>query len=117
MSIGIWVYLWVFESIPLINMSVFVLISHRFFLFCFVVCLFCFCFCFLFFFCNQYCSVLQLEVRDGNSSLGSFIVHDCFGYLRLFVFQINLKISLSRCLIQQGLGVCTLAPNFNVLQE
>jgi hypothetical protein len=68
--------------------------------------------CFLFnsieeYFCTNaidyhYCSVVQLEVRDGNSSRSSFITQDCFGYplfcclLVCLFFYMKLKIVLSR---------------------
>ena len=32
----------------------------------------------------HYCSVVQLEFRDGDSSRGSFIVQDCFSCPGLF---------------------------------
>jgi hypothetical protein len=37
--------------------------------------------------CSFYhnCSVVELEVRDGDSPRGSFIVEKSFGYLRFFV--------------------------------
>ena len=54
-SVGVWVYFWVFESIPLINSSVSVPISWNFY----------FCWFFL----------VQLEVRDSDTAR-SFIVQD-----------------------------------------
>ena len=68
-SIGVWVYFWVFDSIPLISIPR----PWGFVLFCFV----------LFFY--HYCSVVQLEFRDGDSTRGSFIVENSFQYHRSFV--------------------------------
>jgi hypothetical protein len=81
-------YFWVFNSIPLINMSVSVPIPCSFY---------------------DYCSVVQLEVRGGDSSSCSFIVKNCFCYsvfLFCFVlfcflflpFQMYLRIDLSMTL-------------------
>jgi hypothetical protein len=64
-SVGVWVYFWVFDSIPLINMSVSIPIPFSSF---------------------YYCSVVQVEIRDGDTTSSSFIVQDCFSYLRFFTF-------------------------------
>jgi hypothetical protein len=64
-SINVWFYLWVFNSIPLINLSVSVPIPCSFY---------------------HYCFVVQLEVRDGDSLNSSFIVDNCFLYPVIFVF-------------------------------
>jgi hypothetical protein len=40
---------------------------------------------FVLFFLNHNCSVIQLEVRDGDSTRGSFIVENSFCYPRFFV--------------------------------
>jgi len=58
-------YFWVFSSIPLINMSVSVSIPCSFY---------------------HYCSVILLDVRDGDSSSHSFIVKNCFCYSGFFFF-------------------------------
>jgi hypothetical protein len=84
-SICVWVYFQVFDSIPLTNLSISVPIPCSF----------------LFFFFYHYCSVVLLEVVDGDFSRSSFIVQDCFDYLAvvcLFVclFNIKLRIPLSR---------------------
>jgi hypothetical protein len=52
-SISVWFYFWVCNSIPLINLSVSVLIPCSFY---------------------HYCSVVQLKIRDGDSPRSSFIV-------------------------------------------
>ena len=63
--IGVWINIRVFNSIPLINVSVFMSISS----------------------CFHYCgSVIEFEVWDGNASGSTFIVQDCFGYPGFFVF-------------------------------
>ena len=51
--IGLWINIWVFDSIPLVNILVFVPIPSSF----------------------HYCSsVIEFEVRDGNASGRTFIV-------------------------------------------
>ena len=45
MSIGVWIYFWVFDLFPLIDLSVFMPIPQGFY---------------------YYCSVGQLEIRDGE---------------------------------------------------
>ena len=62
---GVWVNIQVFDSILLINLSVFRPIPS----------------------CFHYCrSVIELDVRDGDSSRSFFIVLDCFGHPGVFVF-------------------------------
>ena len=57
--IGVWINIWVFYSILLVNISVYMPISIWFF----------------------YCiSVIELDVRDGNASTSWFIVQYSFGY-------------------------------------
>ena len=63
--IGVWIDIWVFDSIPLVNLSVFMSIPS------------CFYYC---------CSVVELDVRDGDASRNSFIVKNCFGYPGFFGF-------------------------------
>jgi hypothetical protein len=65
MTIGVWVHFWVFNSIPLIYQSVAVPVPCSFY---------------------QNCSVVQLEVRHGDSTRGSFIVENSVCYPRFFVF-------------------------------
>jgi hypothetical protein len=56
-TIGVWVHFWVLNSIPLIFLPVIVPVPCSF---------------------HHYCSVVQLEVRDGDSSKSSFIVENSF---------------------------------------
>jgi hypothetical protein len=77
MSIGFWVYFWVFNLIPFINLSVSILIPWSNYYYCFVV---------------------QLEVMNGNTSKSSFIVQDCvclflfcFCYPGFFVFWYEIE--------------------------
>ena len=51
----------------------------------------------IFFF--NYCSVGQVEVRDS-----SFIVQDCFSYLKFLFIHMKLRIALSRS-VNNGVGV------------
>jgi hypothetical protein len=60
----VWFYFCVFNSIPLINVFVSVPISCSFY---------------------HSCSVVQLEVRDGDSPRRSFIVENWFPYPGFFV--------------------------------
>ena len=64
MTIGVWVHFWVFNSVPMIYLSAIVLIPCSFY---------------------HNCSVVQLEVRDGDSNRGSFIVENSFCYPRIFI--------------------------------
>jgi hypothetical protein len=76
--IGVWVYFWIFNSIPLIYLSVSVSIL------CFVY---------------HYCSVVQAEIRDGDSPRISFIVEKSFSSSS-FVFVCLLSLLL--LLLLQG---------------
>jgi hypothetical protein len=64
-TIGVWVHFWIFSSIPLINLPVSVPTP-----------------CIFFF--NYSRSVVQLEVSDGDSPRGSFIVENDFCYPGFF---------------------------------
>jgi hypothetical protein len=64
-SIGAWVYLWVFDSLPLINLSVLMPLPQGL---------------------RYSCSVVDLEVRHGNTATHSFIVQDCFSYPGFLIF-------------------------------
>jgi hypothetical protein len=63
-TIGVWVLFWVFNSIPLIYMSVFVPVPCSFY---------------------HNCSVVQPWVRHGDSTRGSFIFENSFCYPRFFL--------------------------------
>jgi hypothetical protein len=63
MSVPVCVYFWVFSSMPLINMSIFMTVP-----------------------CTFITIVVQLEVQDGDSSRNSFIIQDYFSYVGFFVF-------------------------------
>lgn len=65
LSLGVWIYVWVFNLIPLINMSLFVPIPW-----CFYYCI----------------SVVQLEIGDRDTSHSSFIIQYYFRYPEFFVF-------------------------------
>ena len=66
-------FLCIFKSTPLINLLISVPIPCRFY---------------------HYCSVLHLEIRNDDSSRGSFIVENCLSYPG-FCFHIKLRIDLS----------------------
>ena len=56
--IGVWINIQVLSSIPLVNLSVFIIISGSF----------------------HYCSyIIELDIRDGNASGHSFILQNCLG--------------------------------------
>jgi hypothetical protein len=63
-TIGVWVHFWVFNSIPLLYLSFAVPVPCSFY---------------------HNCSVVQLEVRHGDSTRVSFIVEKSFCYPRFFV--------------------------------
>ena len=54
--------------------------------------------------CSFYhnCSVVQLEVRHGDSTRGYFILEKSFCYPRFLLFQMNLQIALSNSLNELG---------------
>jgi len=54
-TVGVWVHFWVFNSIPLVYLPVSVPIPYSFY---------------------HYCSVILLEIRDGDSPRSPFIVED-----------------------------------------
>ena len=64
-TICMWVHFWVFNFIPLIYLSVAVPVPCSFY---------------------DNCSVVQLEVRQGDPTRDSFIVEIFFSYPRFFVF-------------------------------
>jgi hypothetical protein len=68
-TIGMWIHFWVFNSIPFIYLSVTLPIPCSW----------------VFFFFNNNCSVVQLNVRHGDSTRGSFIVANSFCYPRFFI--------------------------------
>ena len=70
LSIGVWIYFWVFDLIPLINLSVSVPIPYSFY---------------------HYCSVSQLEIRNGDTSRSPLIVQGCLGYSGYFVFPYEVE--------------------------
>ena len=65
-TIGVWVYFWVFNSISLVYLSVAIPVPCSFY---------------------HNCSVVQLEVRHGDSTKGSFIVENSFCYPGFFVIS------------------------------
>ena len=71
-AIGVWVHF--FNSVPLVYLSVAVPVPCSFY---------------------HNCSVVQLEVRDGDSSRRSFILENSCCYPRVLLFQMNLEIALS----------------------
>ena len=75
MSIGMWVYVWVFDSVPLIHLSIFMSIS-----------------CGLYY----YSFVIELEIRDSDISRSSFTIQDCSSYPVFLFSQMKLSIVLSK---------------------
>jgi len=68
-SIGAWIYLWVFCFVPLIYISVFVPVPY----------------------CLDDCGfVVEPEVRQADSSSSILLSQDCFDYSRFFVFPYKL---------------------------
>ena len=68
--IGMWTYVRVFDSIPLIHVSIFVPISNCFY---------------------YYSSIVQLDVKNSDASRSSFIVQDCFSFPRFFAFPYQVE--------------------------
>ena len=64
----VWIYFWVFNSIPLIYSSASVPTPCSFY---------------------QYCIVVQLEIRDGNSPRNFFTFENSFCYLGFLLLQMN----------------------------
>jgi hypothetical protein len=82
-TIGVWVHFWVFNFIPLIFLPVYIPIPYRFFV-CLFVCLFVL---------YPSCPVIQLEIRDGDSSRCLLLLR-IFTVLGFLLFQMNLQIAL-----------------------
>ena len=74
-SIGVWIYIRVFYSVPFFYLFVFVPIPSCFYYSSFIV---------------------ELEVRECDASRCSFIFQGCFGYPGLLFFHMKLSIVLSR---------------------
>ena len=69
MSIGVWIYLWDFYFVPIMYISVFVPIPY----------------------CLDDCGfVVELEVRQIDSSSSIFLSQVCFGYSRFFCISIQI---------------------------
>jgi hypothetical protein len=66
-DIDVWIYIWIFNFITLINAFVFMPIPCSFY---------------------YYFSVVQLKIRDSDTSSSSFIVQDCFIYHEFLVFLV-----------------------------
>lgn len=77
MSIGIWIYVLVFHSIALVNLSVLMSVPWGIY---------------------YYSSVVQSEIRESDTSGSAIIVQDCFTYpdFVVVVFQMKLSIVFSR---------------------
>jgi hypothetical protein len=65
-TIGVWIHFWVFNSIPLVYLPATRPMPCSFY---------------------HYCSLVQLEVRDGDSPRSSFLVENSFHYLGLSSFS------------------------------
>ena len=74
MSIGVWVYFGVFKSIPLIDLTVSVPVPYNF---------------------SHYCSVVQREVRGGNSLEVLLLLRIVIALLGFLFFHMKLRIALS----------------------
>ena len=73
-SIGVWIYLWAFDFVPLIYISVFVPVPYSL----------------------DDCSfVVEPEVRQVDSSSSILLSQDCFGYLKFFYLYTNCEIICS----------------------
>ena len=68
-SLGGQIYLWAFHFVPLIFISVFVPVPYSL---------------------DECSFIVEPEVRQVDSSSSILLSHDCFGYLRFFVFPYKL---------------------------
>ena len=67
---GVWINIWVFDSVPLVLLSVFMPTPG----------------------CFQYCSsVVEFEIKGCDASRSSHIVHDCFSYTGFFAFPYEVE--------------------------
>jgi hypothetical protein len=74
-TIDVWVYFWIFNSILSIDLSISVLpIPYDFY---------------------HYCSLIDLEIRDGDSPKSAFIVENYFALMDFLLFHMKLKIAPS----------------------
>ena len=87
MFIGVWVYFWVFDSIPLINLFLYQHLVGFLFV-CLFVCVY------------HYCFVVQFEVRDSDSPGSSFIIENCFGNPGVFLFWFGFPYEVENCSFQ-----------------
>jgi hypothetical protein len=78
-TIAVWIHFWVFNYIPLINLSATIPVPYIFLFFVFVF----FFVCLFVFYHNG--SVLLFNVRHGDSMRGSFIVENIFCYPKFFI--------------------------------
>ena len=69
LTLGAWIYLWIFYPVPLIYISVFVLVPY----------------------CFDNCSFVVLSEGEPDSSISIFIFQYCFCYLGSLVFSYNLS--------------------------
>ena len=76
-TIGVWVHFWVFNSIPFIFLSVAVPAPFSFY---------------------HNCSVVQLEVRHGDSTEVLLLLRIVFAILGILFLHMNLQIALSNSL-------------------
>ena len=67
-TIGVWIHFWVFNSIPLVYLSVAIPVPCSFY---------------------HNCSVVKLEFRHGDCPRGSFIVENSVCYPRFFVIPVE----------------------------
>jgi hypothetical protein len=81
----VWVHFWVFNSISLVYLSIIVTVPCCFFFFFFFFFVVVVVFGFVSLFDHNW-SIVQLEVRHGDSTRGSFIIEKSFCYPRVFFF-------------------------------
>ena len=74
-NVHMWICVWVFNSLSLVQVSIFMPISCSFY---------------------YYSSVVELEIRDGETSSISFIVQDHLDILGFLFFNLKLSIVLSK---------------------
>ena len=91
--INVWYYFRVFNSIPSIMICVNIQIPCSF---------------------NNYCSTVQLMVRNGDFSWSFFIVPDCFSYLSFLFFYMKLRFAFSQHVINWTGNLMEIALNLKI---
>jgi hypothetical protein len=87
-SSGVWISVWTFNSVSVINVSLFILVLYSFY---------------------YYSAVVNLEICHGSTSNSSFIVQDCFScpffFVLVWVFSHMKLILVLLCSLKKYVGI------------